>query len=46
MVLEHTSEALTEYLGQNVPSLASFYSLFCGIALMFIFILLKSGFIN
>ena len=21
MVLEHTSEALTEYLGQNVPSL-------------------------
>ena len=32
MVLEHTSEALTEYLGQNVPSLASY------IALMFIFI--------
>ena len=24
MVLEHTSEALTEYLGQNVPSLASY----------------------
>ena len=37
MVLEHTSEALTEYLGQNVPSLAS---------LMFIFIKLKSAFIN
>ena len=26
MVLEHTSEALTEYLGQNVPSLASYFS--------------------
>jgi hypothetical protein len=24
VVLEHTSEALTEYLGQNVPSLASY----------------------
>ena len=41
MVLEHTSEALTEYLGQNVPSLASY-----SVIKMFIFILLKSGFIN